>query len=571
MDNANEINTETPKKPVNRRHFLKHFAGTAVATTAFPAALWSQYAASQENGITTKMIEEAEWIAGLDFTEDNRKLMTDELNYFMRCYSDIRDLKITNDIPPALRFDPVLPGATFDTEVRPFLLSQGQPRLLPANRDEIAFWSVLDLSRLIKTQKITSLELTQIYIRRLKKYDPMLKCVITLMEDSAIAQAKQADAEITAGNYRGPLHGIPWGAKDLLAVKGYPTTWGATPYKDQVIDQDATVVQRLNAAGGVLVAKLTLGALAMGDYWFGGRTNSPWNPTDPEDGSSGSSAGPAATVSAGLVGFAIGSETRGSIVSPSTRCGLTGFRPTYGRVSRHGAMALSWSMDKLGPMCRTVEDCAIVFNAIHGPDGNDPTVVDMPFNWNPYQPLSSIRIGYLKDAFRKEHDLQSLETLRSLGVNPIPVELPDFPVDALDIILGAEAAAAFDELTRSGRLDELVRQEDHNWPSNFRRARLIPAVEYIQANRARTLLMQATAVALKDVDVHLTPTEASLALDNLTGHPLVSLQNGFDDKGDPTSIGLMGGLYQDAALLRVAKALQDATDFHLKHPPLVQA
>jgi len=566
MADSRDPKKNTRPKPIARRRFLQCFSGIGAASTLFTSTLWSRYAASRENGVTVEMIRDAEWAAGVSFTDEERKLMASELNEQIEMYAQIRALNIPNSVSPALRFDPVLPGMTFDREEKPFKISRGAVREIPANRDELAFWSVLDLSRALKARKITSLELTQLYLRRLKRYDPLLNCVVALTEETALKQARRADAEIDAGKYRGPLHGIPWGAKDLLATKDYPTTWGAMPFRNQRFDQDATVVVKLEEAGAVLVAKLTLGALAMGDKWFGGRTNSPWNP---KRGSLGSSAGPAATVAAGLVGFAIGSETRGSIVSPATRCGITGFRPTYGRVSRYGAMALCWSMDKLGPMCRSAQDCAIVFNAIRGADEKDPTTVDMPFNWDPDQPLSTIRIGYLKGAFEEsEHDARSLETLRALGVDPIPVELPDFPVDAMDSILMAEAAAAFDELTMSGRDDLLVSQDESAWPNAFRKARLIPAVEYIQANRARTLLMQATEEALKNVDVHITPTEASLALDNLTGHPLVSVPNGFTKRGEPTSIGFLGGLYKDAALLRVAKAFQDATDYHLKRPPL---
>ena len=566
MAGSSEPRKNTGTKPIDRRHFLKCIPGIGAASTLFAGTLWSRYAASQENRVTVDMIRDAEWAAGVSFTDEDRKLMASELNEQLEGYDEIRALNIPNSVSPALRFDPVLPGMTFDREEKPFKISLGAARDLPEDLDELAFWSVLDLSRAIKAGKLTSLELTRLYVRRLKRYDPVLNCVVTLTEDTALKQARRADSEIAAGKYRGPLHGIPWGAKDLLATKDHPTTWGAMPFRNQQFEEDATVVARLEEAGAVLVAKLTLGALAMGDEWFGGRTNSPWNP---ERGSLGSSAGPAAAVAGGLVGFAIGSETRGSIVSPATRCGITGFRPTYGRVSRYGAMALSWSMDKLGPMCRSVEDCAIVFNAIHGRDEKDPSTVDMPFNWDPDQPLSTLRIGYLKGAFEEsEQDAKSLETLRALGVDPIPVELPEFPVDAMDSILMAEAASAFDELTMSGRDDLLVSQDEWAWPNAFRKARLIPAVEYIQANRARTLLMQATEKAMRHVDVHITPTEASLALDNLTGHPIVSLPNGFTKRGEPTSIGFLGGLYKDAALLRVAKAFQDATDFHLKRPPL---
>ncbi|UCF14585.1 MAG: amidase, partial [Phycisphaerales bacterium] len=381
--------------------------------------------------------------------------------------------------------------------------------------------------------------------------------------------------EIAAGNYRGPLHGIPWGAKDLLAVRGYRTTWGAMPYKDQVIDYDATVVKRLEEAGAVLIAKLTLGALAWGDVWFGGKTRNPW---DPEKGSSGSSAGPASATAAGLVGFSIGSETHGSIVSPCTVCGTTGLRPTFGRVSRYGAMALSWSMDKIGPICRTVEDCAIVLQSIAGPDGKDPTLVDVPFTWDASLDVKNLKVGYVKSAFEekrkdeqwKANDLATLDVLRDLGLMLIPIDLPDYPIDTMGLILNVEAAAAFDELTRSGSDDLLVRQIKNAWPNRFREARTVPAVEYVQANRLRTLVMNAMQAKLGDIDVYLCPSWVgkNLHLTNLTGHPAVVLPNGLRKEGTPSSISLVGRLYGEEKVLALAKAYQDATSFHLKHPAL---
>jgi len=387
-------------------------------------------------------------------------------------------------------------------------------------------------------------------------------------------EAGEADREIQAGKYRGPLHGIPYGVKDLLSTKTYKTTWGAMPYKEQVIDEDATVVKKLKEAGAVLVAKLTLGALAWGDVWYGGMTRNPWNY---DQGSSGSSAGPASATAAGLVAFAIGSETYGSIVSPSTRCGVTGLRPTYGRVSRTGAMALSWSMDKLGPMCRTVEDCAIVFNAILGPDGKDQTLFDVPFNYNPAVDFTRLRIGYLKMEFdsvrsNKANSDGVLEVLRRLGATLVPITLPDrVPVSDLSIILSAEAAAAFDDLTRSNKDDLLVRQIKNAWPNSFRSSRFIPAVEYLQANRARYLLIQDMQQVMNTVDVYVTPSfGTNLLLTNLTGHPCVVLPDGFSSRGTPTSISFVGGLLGEATLLAVAKKYQDATEFHLKHPALQQ-
>jgi Asp-tRNA(Asn)/Glu-tRNA(Gln) amidotransferase A subunit family amidase len=409
------------------------------------------------------------------------------------------------------------------------------------------------------------------YLERLKKHGPELECVVTLTEDLALEQARKADEDIAAGRYRGYLHGIPYGAKDLLAVKGYKTTWGAEPYKDQVIDDTATVVQKLERAGAVLVAKLTLGALAWGDVWYGGMTRNPWNL---DQGSSGSSAGSASATAAGLVAFAIGTETWGSIVSPATRCGASGLRPTFGRVSRAGAMALSWSMDKIGPICRTVEDCAIVFEAIRGEDGIDQAVLDGSFEYDFRVELEKLRIGYLRDAFDAEYsnhdrDAATLIELTELGVELIPMELPEYPVYSLSFILSAEAAAAFDELTRSDRDDLMVRQIKNAWPNVFRSSRFIPAVEYIQANRLRYEIIQGMHQVMADVDVYVSPTfgGGNLLLTNLTGHPSVVLPNGFDEKGSPTSITFVGNLYDEATLLAVANAYQRVTEFHTKHPP----
>lgn len=522
--------------------------------------------------VTTKDIESAEKIAGLRFSGKERNLMLENLRRNIRSYEKMREVVLENHVPPSIQFNPILPDMIIDKEPIPFSFSTDPELQLPENLDDLAFYPITALAQLIRSRKLTSVELTNLYLGRLKKYGPQLECVITLTEGLALKQANKADEEIDEGQYRGPLHGIPWGAKDLLATKGIRTTWGAMPYKDQIIDKDATVVKRLEEAGAVLVAKLTMGALAQGDVWYGGKTKNPWNL---EQGSSGSSAGPAAATSAGLVAFAIGTETMGSIVSPSTRCAVTGLRPSYGRVSRYGAMALSWSMDKIGPICRTVEDCALVFHAIYGPDGKDLTIVNAPFGWDPSSDLRRIRVGYLKEAFEKksrtkENDQVSLETVRTLGIELIPLELPEFPARAISFILRAEAAAAFDELTRSGEDDLLVRQGQGAWPNTFRHARFIPAVEYIQANRLRTLLMQKMAEKMKGIDVFVTPSYGgnSLLITNLTGHPTVVVPNGFDDKGNPTSISFIGNLFEEAKALRVAKAYQDATDFHLKHPSL---
>jgi Asp-tRNA(Asn)/Glu-tRNA(Gln) amidotransferase A subunit family amidase len=524
--------------------------------------------------INTEDIASAEKIAALHFTQKERRLMLDDLRGNAADYRKMRNVPLPNSVPPAVEFSPILPGMTFPKEKNTaYFLPENPSVERPADLEDLAFWPVMSLAQLIRSRKVTSVELTGMYLKRLKKYGPRLECVVTLTEDLAMAQARRADEEIAAGRYRGPLHGIPWGAKDLLATKGIKTTWGSRPYAEQVPDSNATVVDRLEQAGAVLVAKLTMGELAWGDVWFGGKTRNPWNY---EQGSSGSSAGSAAATAAGLVGFAIGTETWGSIVSPSTRCGVTGLRPTYGRVSRNGAMALSWSMDKIGTICRSVEDCALVFEAIQGPDGADLTVVDLPFNWDPAQDLKAIRVGYLKKEFEKEernkkNDEASLGVLRSLGIEPVRFELPaDLPVDSLGFILNAEAAAAFDELTRSNRDDLMKRQERDAWPNAFRQARFIPAVEYIQANRMRTLLMREMAERMRAVDVYMAPTDGgnNLLLTNLTGHPAVVVPNGFDEKGLPTSVSFIGNLYAEAKVLRVADAFQKATSFHLKHPAL---
>lgn len=535
--------------------------------TAIGALLQSQ----NPEPLTPALIAAAEKIIGLQFNEAKRDSMLGDLNENLENYQKIRSVPLPNSVPPVLAFNPVPVGMTFDTQRRPPVWSTPAKLAAPTNIEDLAYASVGELAELLRTRKATSMQLTQMYLSRLKKYGPQLECVITITEELALKQAQRADAEIAAGNYRGPLHGIPYGTKDLLAVKGYKTTWGSVPFKDQVIDEDATVIKKLEAAGAVLVAKLTMGELAWGDVWYGGKTRNPWNL---EQGSSGSSAGSGSATAAGLVAFAIGTETWGSIVSPSTRCGVTGLRPTYGRVSRTGAMALSWSMDKIGPMCRTVEDCALVFNAIYGPDGLDQTLVDLPFNYNPKVDLSKLRLGYLKNGFEKDSTNRAtneatLAKLRELGANLIPLDLPDLPFEALTIILSAEAAAAFDELTRSGKDDLLVRQIKNAWPNAFRGARFIPAVEYIQANRVRHLLIQAMAEMMKNIDVYVAPSfDGNLLLTNLTGHPCVTLPNGFNDKGSPTSITFMGNLYGEALTLAVAKAYQEATDFHQKHPPL---
>ncbi|MEX2115258.1 MAG: amidase [Bacteroidota bacterium] len=525
------------------------------------------------NPISKENIQSAERIIGLEFTDAERDSMLDALKEQHDSYASIRSVNLPNRVSPAVLFNPIPVGFEFEKKQNPVQWSRIKAPSVPANLEDLAFASVRELGELVRTRKVTSEQLTRMYLARLKKYGPRLECVVMLTEELALEQAKRADREIAAGKYRGPLHGIPYGAKDLLSAKKYKTTWGATPYKDRVIDEDATVISKLKEAGAVLVAKLTLGALAWGDVWFGGMTRNPWNY---KQGSSGSSAGSASATAAGLVAFAIGTETWGSIVSPSTRCGTTGLRPTYGRVSRTGAMALSWSMDKIGPICRTVEDCAIVFKAIIGPDGIDQSLYDVPFNYTPDLNLRKLRIGFLKTEFdsaraTKASNDSVLAVLRKLGVTLIPIELPKrYPVNDLAFILSAEAGAAFDELTRSNRDDLLVRQIKNAWPNVFRASRFIPAAEYIQANRIRFLVIQDMQTLMKDIDVYVAPSFGgdNLLRTNLTGHPCVVLPHGFTDEGTPTSISFIGQLFGEAKLLAVAKKFQDATDYHRKHPVL---
>jgi Asp-tRNA(Asn)/Glu-tRNA(Gln) amidotransferase A subunit family amidase len=566
---------------VDRREFMGYFAGIGLSTTLFPGVLWAKISGGAD--ITVETIASAEEVAGITFDPAERELMLDGLKQQEQRIEALHKVVLQNSVSPAIVFDPLPPGKTIVPEARrPMVRSKVAHRAVPAE-DELAFLPVTELSELLRRKRVTSVQLTQMYLARLKKYDPVLKCVISLTEDRALRQAYSADAEIRAGKHRGPLHGIPWGAKDLLAVRGYKTTWGAGPFKDQVIDADATVVQRLDAAGAVLVAKLTLGELAQGDIWFGATTKNPWKV---DQGSSGSSAGPASATAAGLVGFAIGSETLGSISSPSTRCGTTGLRPTFGRVPRTGAMALSWTMDKLGPICRSVEDCAIVLDAIYGPDGQDNSVIPAGYHWNAQLSPKKLRVGYVKSAFdtpltdpadakrtmhaTKPFDDAALDVFRRLGVNLIPVDLPDVPYDAMRIILTAEAAAAFDDLTRSNRDNELVQQGKFDWPNTFRTSRFIPAVDYVNANRLRSIAIQKWDDLMRTVDVIVTPTGAAnlsqLVATNLTGHPAVIIPNGFRDDGTPVSITFLAGLFEEAKMLAVARAYQEATGFHLKHP-----
>jgi Asp-tRNA(Asn)/Glu-tRNA(Gln) amidotransferase A subunit family amidase len=522
----------------------------------------------KENKFTKDEIIEFEKLINLSFNDEKRELLQENLTELYNNIEILRKVELDNAVLPSIQFNPYIhTNITKETEV--FNPTEKIDLQRPDNLEDLAYSSIPELAYYIKFQIISSYELTEMYINRLKRYDKILECVITLIEEEALQKAKIADEEIISGAYKGILHGIPYGVKDLLAYPNYKTTWGAVPYQDQELDEKAEVIKRLEDAGAILVAKLSLGALAWGDVWFDGFTKTPWNL---EEGSSGSSAGPASASAAGLVAFSIGSETYGSIVSPSTKCGTTGLRPSYGRVSRYGAMALSWSMDKLGPICRSVEDCAIVFNTIHGLDKRDPSTVESSFSWDVSKNISKLRVGYLKTDMEKEYDFKSyddlvLDKFKELSIDLIAVELPDYPVNEMSFILWAEAATAFENLTNSGDDDLLVRQEKLAWPNFFRVARFIPAVEYIKANRLRTSLIQAMNKLFDEIDVLIAPSFSNaLIMTNLTGHPCVVLPTGFRDNNVPSSITFISNLLNEEELMYVAKLYQDNTKHHSKTP-----
>jgi Asp-tRNA(Asn)/Glu-tRNA(Gln) amidotransferase A subunit family amidase len=636
--------TSTSVLDATRRRFLAVSTAAGLGGTLLPGALLAivanssaaQSPASSADPkpdfpkITPEMVEQAAIIAGLTFTEDQRKLIVEGLTGTREDIVEVRKLNLPNAVAPSLVFDPLPGSAVLDTERKPPVLSAAPDiaRLSTSNEEDIAFATVRQLSELLRARKLTSVDLTKLYLARLKRYDPRLHFVITLTESRALAQAAAADKELAAGKDRGPLHGIPWGAKDLLAVAGYPTTWGAGGFESQTFDYDAEVVKRLDAAGAVLVAKLTMGALAQGDLWGskekGARTRNPWNT---KQGSSGSSAGSASAVSAGCVGFAIGTETLGSISSPSTRCGTSGLRPSFGLVPRTGAMALSWSMDKIGSITRSVEDCALVLSAIYGPDGHDLSVKPAAFNPDFTLDVRKLRVGYIKSAFdtptftppkqpspsltgkqldaynqrlaqRKAYFAQevydakfntsALETLRDMGITLTPVEMPKFPFGSIVPMLEAEAAAAFDDLTRSGKDALLSGQSPYDWPNSFRTARFYSAVDYINASRARSLALEAMTSTFAPFDVIVTPSDGvQLVATNLCGQPAVIVPNGIrgDDAppsphpedgavdneggpGTPVSLTFLSPLYQDAKACALAHAYQQKTGFHLLHPKL---
>ncbi len=595
---------------MRRRRFLKAVPAAVAGGLALPA-LAQPPAQEQARRISKDVLECGEKIFGVDFSDAEEEQALTGVNRNLDAFEQLREIDVPLDTEPAITFRPYLPGrkpkpgATPGAKIKVTLQASAAPR---SSLDDLAFLPVTALAPLVQRREVSSADLTKMYLDRLKKYGPKLNCVVTLTEDLALAQAAQADKEIRAGRYKGPLHGIPWGGKDLFATKGIPTTWGAGPFQNQVFDYDATIVERLREAGAVLVAKLSMGALAQGDRWFRGQTKTPWNP---ENGSSGSSAGPGSATAAGLVGFSVGTETRGSIISPAAVNGVTGLRPTYGRVSRHGAMALSWTMDKIGPMCRSIEDCALVFNAIYGPDGRDDTVVDAPFLWNPDVPLAKLKIGYIKAEFeppaadgrggrgeggargegrgegrgrgsvspeelrrRAEERLTllngALEVYRKAGATLHPITLPETLTrysNAISFVLSTEAAAAFDDLTRSpGIKDESLGA----WPNAFRTHRFVPAVEYIRAQRIRTLLMRETDKLMSEYDVFLSSTNSStLGLTNLTGHPAVAVRAGFVAKA-PLMLMVTGRLYDEATTLRVALAHERGTTWNAIKPELTE-
>src|SRR3954451_14689659 len=560
----------------SRRRFLAYFASAGLSSTLLPGVLWARVQEDKADRITSAMLKDALAIAGLEFTDEQRQQILSGVNQNLTRYAELRTIQIDPNIAPPLYYSPLVPGTRLDRVAKPFRPSVPPALRRPSNLEDVAFWPLAHLAQLLKARQVTSVELTRMYLDRLSRLNATLNFVVTYTDELAMRQAQQADREIAAGKYRGPLHGMPWGCKDIIAVPGFPTQWGSGAFKGQVIDTEATVVRLLREAGAVMLAKLTTGELASGDQWFGGRTNSPWDPTE---GSSGSSAGPASAAAAGCVAFGIGTETSGSILSPSTICGVTGLRPTFGRVSRYGAMTLSWTQDRLGPLCRTVEDCALVFHAIAKTDEQDLSVIDLPFNWDADLDVRRLRVGYLAAGFQeparnadwKRNDGQVLETIRALGVTPEAFELPSMPVGVTGGILGAESGASFDAFVRSGRDKDLTNKGRAN---GMRQSRLVPAVEYLQTQRVRAMIMRQFAAAVSKFDVYIapyidrrpggaggaggadgagraggagrsdgpprTPPPSAIrdhfSAANLCGYPAVSVPNGFTVEGRPTSI-----------------------------------
>ncbi len=556
------------KEPA-RRIFLSTFAAAGLSSTLLPGVLWARLQETSDSEVSLTMMRSSARLAGLDFDEEELGLMVEEVNKNLAHYREMREIEIPNDVPPALYFDPVVPGIAIDRQSRPFAMRRETPAR-PADLEEVAFWPVTRLAPLVETKQVRPSELTEMYLRRLERFNPLLNCVVNLTVDRAMEQARRADEEIAAGRYRGALHGIPWGAKDIIAVAGTPTTWGAAPFADRVIDHDAAVVERLDEAGAILVAKLTTGELAFGHNWFGGRTNNPWNP---DEGSSGSSAGSGAATAAGLVGFAVGTDTGGSILSPAVRCGVAGLRPTFGRVSRYGVMAAGFSLDKIGPMCRSVEDCAVVLHHMAGADPRDHATADVPFNWNGEADGGELRVGFFEAAFEEQvpdenastqrHARRTLEELREMGHVLRPVTLPQNRLSYF--IEYVERSAGFDAFKRERRDKDLVRQRHRG---ELRASHLVPGVEYLQANRIRRMLMDEVAAIFAELDVIVAPWRSINPLTSMTGHPVIAVPNGYTPEGTPTGIAFVGQVHGEEKLLRAASAYQRATEYHERHPSL---
>ena len=560
-----------------RRQFLQYFSSIGLGSTLLPGVLWAQSQQSPE--ITQEMLKTALALSGLSFTEEEQKAMVQNANQNLTRYRNIRDIKIPNNVSPPFHFSALTPGMKVKRTSEPLKFSRPAVKR-PANLEQVAFWPIIELAQLLRTKQVTSVELTKMYLARLHRFNEKLNCVVTFLDDLALEQARKADTEIGAGTYKGLLHGIPWGAKDIMAVKGHTTTWGSAAFKDQVIDDESSVVEMLREAGAVLLAKLATGELAQGDRWFGGQTKNPWNTSQ---GSSGSSAGPGSATAAGLVAFAIGTETSGSILSPSARCGVTGLRPTFGRVSRYGVMALSWTQDRLGPMCRYAEDCAIVMSVIAKPDNRDMSVSDIPFNWNAQLDVKKLRVGFIDDGSTiRPTDQATMHAVEGLGIKLVPVKVPDVTTDVSNF--GVESAAFFDEMVRSGGYRQMT---NPGRADGFKSAHLIPAVEYLQSQRVRMMMMTELAKATEHVDVYLAPaavppadaqpnqqgrrqgaTQRHSTMANSACYPAVAVPKGFGEDGSPTSISFFARPFGEPELLALVKAYQDATGFHRKTPKL---
>ena len=528
---------------------------------------------STRKSFTKGDIRKAQKLIGLEFTTDHLSTVHDYLVRNKTGYDSLRKENPNIETAPAMVFDPRPSSYVMPKDENSYQWTP-EPCLLPDTLDHLVFYTIRQLSYLIHNQDITSVQLTELFIKRIKKYDDQLNSVITLTEELAMSQAQKADEEIKSGKIRSLLHGIPYGVKDLMAVQGYPTTWGAKPYENQVLDYTAQVVQQLEEAGAVLIAKLTSGALARGDVWFGGKTKNPW---DLEQGASGSSAGSGSATAAGLVAFSLGTETLGSITSPSNRCGVTGLRPTYGRVSRAGVMTLSWSMDKVGPICKTAEDCAIVFDIIRARTSSNLLTIPAPYSIEPEKDIKSLSVGYLAQDFHKDSSksapnrLNALQLLREMGLMLDSVNMPSsIPLNFFDIILRSESGAFFDLLVRSGEIDLMVQQGQRSRANSLRQSRFIPAVEYLQANRFRSMLIEDMHQLMLEYDIIIAPTFGSsqLLITNLTGHPVVTVPTGLDEDGHPTSITFIGKLFDEGTIISLATKFQQSTNYHLQHPPL---